>query len=80
MRETNKITDVRDVKINKSASLYHTIQEFLSIRQSETDPGNTFRLCSKNINETMELTARDNILCIKQLTKNGSQVLTKDKH
>ena len=47
--------------------------------QGGNDPNNTFKLRFGNINETMELAGRDNILHSKQLTKNGNQVSTKEK-
>ena len=47
--------------------------------QGGNDPNNTFKLRFGNINETMELAGRDNILHSKQLAKNGSQGSTKEK-
>ena len=53
MQEMKDITDGIDVKLNKSASLYHAIQWFINIRQGESDPQNTFKLHFYNIYETM---------------------------
>ena len=49
------------------------------MRQGKNYPKDTFKLRFDNINETVELYGRDNILCSEDLTKNGSQTSTKDK-
>ena len=49
------------------------------MRPGKTDPKNTFKLRIDNIYETVELAGRDNIICSKQPTNNGSQASTKDK-
>ena len=71
-KETNKITAGIDVKLNDSASLYNCIQGYINMRQGKTEPNDTFKLLFGNIYETTEIAWGDNILHIKQLTKNGS--------
>ena len=79
MKDKNNITAGIDVKLKKSASLYHWIRVFINTRQGETEPKDTFKLRFDNIYEPMELAGRDNILHRKQLTNNGSQESTKKK-
>ena len=80
MWEKKTITSGIEVKLNKSARPYHAIQGFINIIQGETDPNGAFKFCLDKIYETMELTDGYNIFCSKKLTKNGSQVSTKDKN
>ena len=79
MRVTKKISAGLYDKLNKPASLYHAIQGFMNMIQGETEPINTFKLNFDNIYEIMDLSDGHNTLCIKQLTKNGSQESTKEK-
>ena len=55
MQETKKITAGLDVKLNKSASLYHCIRIFTNLLQGGNEPNDTFKLRWKNIYETMEM-------------------------
>ena len=43
MKETKKIKYGLDVKLNNSATLYHTIQGFINIKQVKYEPNNTFK-------------------------------------
>ena len=77
MKETKKITAGLDVKLNKSASLYHCIRYFIKMIQGETEPKITFKFRFNNIYITIELASGDNILYIKQLANNGINASTK---
>ena len=79
IRETNNITTGIDVKINKSASLYHAIRSLMNMKQGKNDHNDTFKLIFNNIYETMELADGENILHSTQVIKNGSQASTKEK-
>ena len=80
MKVTNKITADIDVKVNKSAGIYHYTIFFIKIRQGETDTNDKFKLCFYTTYETMDLSGGDNILRSKQLTNNGNHASTKEKH
>ena len=79
MKYTKNITAGLDVKLNKSSILYHCIRSFINVIQGENDPNDTFKVFFRNIYETMDISGRDNILCSKQLTKNGNQESMKEK-
>ena len=55
IQETKKITEVLDVKLNKSASLYHCIVTFIKFWQVENELNNTFKFRWDNVYETMEM-------------------------
>ena len=42
-------------KINKSATLYHTIQGFIDMKQGKTEHNNDFKLRFDNLYKTMEI-------------------------
>ena len=44
MKEANKITAWLNVKLNKYASLYHTIQGFINMNKVKYEPNNTFKI------------------------------------
>ena len=55
MQDTKKITKGIDVKINKSASLYHCIRIFINLWQEENELNDSFKLHFDNVYKTMEL-------------------------
>ena len=69
MKETKKITAGLDVKLNKSASIYHCIRYFIKMIQGETEPKITFKFRFNNIYITIELASGDNILHSKKINK-----------
>ena len=50
------------VKINKSVSLYHTIQGFINMKQGESERNNSFKIISDNVYETMDISGGENII------------------
>ena len=44
MKEANKIKAEIDVNLNKLATLSHTIQGFIKMKQGESEPNNAFKL------------------------------------
>ena len=70
MKYSKKITAGLDIKINKSAIFYHTIQGFINMKQGEAEPNNSFKLFFGNVYETMELAHGENIIGSKNLTNN----------
>ena len=80
MQETKKTTAGLDVKLNKSASLYHCIRSFINLQQGENDPNKTFKLRWDNVYETMDMKVGENILSSNQLVKvTGDQASSNDK-
>ena len=55
MQEINNINTGLDIKLNKSTSLYHAIQDYMNIIQGKTEPNNALKLRFDNIYESMEL-------------------------
>ena len=62
MKESKKITAGINVKLDRSATLYHTIRAFVNMKQGEAEPNYIFNIRFDNIYETMELSGGWNIL------------------
>ena len=72
MKKSKKITAGLKVKLNKSATLYHTIRGFIKIKQGKAEPKYAFKIRFDNVYKPMELDGGGNILLSGNITKNGS--------
>ena len=68
-----------NVKINKSATFYHTIRGFINMKQCKAEPKDAFKLHFDNVYDTMELADGENILRSEQITKNGIQAIEREQ-
>ena len=53
-----------NVKLNKSAALYHAIQVFLNMNIGKAEPNGAFKIRFDNVYETMYPSGGENILLI----------------
>ena len=55
MKESNNITYGLNIKLYKSATLYHVTQGFVDMKQDKSEPNNAFYIRFYNVYKAMEL-------------------------